>query len=182
MAPRNTVDLLPQPIRDAAYEQLRGGKTIDEIVAHLQAMGAAVSRSGVGRWKKSAEKSMKALQRATALGEGWAKSLKDDPEGKVGRLLVELGKTAALDALLDRQDDGEGGEEVQPLDVKSLFFLSSAIKNFESASNMNVKRELEITKQVLDKATKAVDQVAKAKGLTADTVAEIRSKILGIAK
>lgn len=184
MAPRNTVDLLPQPIRDAAYELLRGGKTIDEIVAHLNGMGAAegvqVSRSGVGRWKKSATKSMKALQRAQAFGAEWAKSLKEDPEGKIGRLLVELGKTAALDVMLDRVDDGES-EEAQPMDVKSLFFLSSAVKNFESASNMNVKRELAITKEVLDKAAKAVDQVGKAKGLSKDVLAEVRAKILGVA-
>lgn len=185
MSPRSNVEKLPDEIRDAAYELLRGGRTVDEITAHLRGLGADVSRSGVGRWKKSAEKSMKALQRATALGEGWAKSLKDDPEGKVGRLLVELGKTAALDVLLAQQGEGhsddEESDETRPLDVKSLFFLSSAVKNFESAGNMNVARELKIREEVLAKAAKEVDKVGKQRGLSAEVVAEVKAKILGVA-
>lgn len=179
MAPRPKVDTLPKEIRDAAYALLRDGKTVDEITAHLQEIGAEVSRSGVGRWKKSAEKSMQALKRAEAFGARWAKDLKEDPEGKVGRLLIELGKTAALDVMLDRVDDGEEGTEAKPMPTKELFFLSTAVKNFESASNMNVARELKIRKEVLEKAAAAVEKVAKAGGMTADTVARLRAAVLG---
>ena len=180
MAPRPAVDKLPPEIRDAAYELMRGGKTIDEITLHLKALGAEVSRSGVGRWKKSAEKSMASLKRAEALGTGWAKNLKEDPEGKVGRLLIELGKTAALDVMLDRVDDGEDGE-AKPMATKDLFLLSTAVKNFESASNMNVARELKIRAEVIAKAAAAVEKVAKAGGMTAATIKTLRDAVIGTA-
>lgn len=181
MAPRPNVDKLPTEIRDAAYELMRGGKTVDEITAHLKGMGAAVSRSGVGRWKKNAEKSMKAYRRASALGDGFAKSLKEDPEGKIGRLLIELGKTAVLDSLLAKSDDGDGDEEAPPVDTKELYFLSMAVKNFESAGNLNTARELKIREEVIAKAVKAVEKVATAGGMTADTVAKLRAAVIGTA-
>lgn len=182
MAPRPKVETLPKEIRDAAHALLREGKTVDEITAHLLGLGADISRSSVGRWKKSAEKSMQSLKRAEAFGAQWAKDLKSDPEGKVGRLLIELGKTAALDVMLDRVDDGEDGSEAKPMPTKDLFFLSTAVKNFESASNMNVAREIKIRSEVLQKAASAVEQVAKAGGMTADTVAKLRAAVLGLDK
>jgi hypothetical protein len=180
VSPPNKVDELPPEILAEAQKLLREGRTIDEITSKLRELGMNVSRSGVGRWKKSAMKSMRSMQRAQAFGAEWAKSLKEDPEGKVGRLLIEMGKTAVLDKLLDAQDDGKDGGETEPLDVKSLFFLSSAVKNFESAGNMNVARELKIIEKVLSKVDEAVDQVAKARGLTKETVEEIKRKILGV--
>lgn len=182
MAPRSNVDRLPAPIREAAYGLLRDGRTVDEITDHLQRLGAEVSRSGVGRWKKSAEKSLRSLKRAEAFGAQWAKDIKADPEGKVGRLLIELGKTAAMDVMLDRVDDGEDGNEAQPMAMKDLFFLSTAVKNFESASNMNISRELKIRKEVLEKAAAAVEKVAKqAGGMNADTIAKLRAAVIGTA-
>ena len=185
MAPRPNVDKLPTEIRDAAYELMRGGKTVDEITAHLKGMGAAVSRSGVGRWKKSAEKSMKALKRASALGAGFAKSLEEDPKGKIGRLLVELGQTAVLDNLLARSDggegDGDGDEEAPPVDTKELYFLSMAVKNFESAGTLNTARELKIRQEVIAKAVKAIEKVATAGGMTADTISKLRAAVIGTA-
>lgn len=174
MAQRPKVDKLPAEIRDAAYALLRAGRTVDDITEHLQSLGADVSRSGVGRWKKGAEKSMQALKRAQALGEGWAKSLSEDPEGKVGRLLIELGKTAVLDNMLAKSDSEDDDGETKPLDTKDLFFLSSAVKNFESAGNMNIARELRIRKEAVAKAADAVAEVAKAAGMTKDGVAALR--------
>jgi hypothetical protein len=181
VAQRPKVDKLPAEIRDAAYGLLRAGKTVDEILAHLQGLGADVSRSGVGRWKKTAEKSMQALKRAQALGEGWAKSLTEDPEGKVGRLLIELGKTAVLDNMLAQSDDGEDGAETRPIDTKDLYFLSAAVKNYESAGNLNIAREIKIRKEAVEKAAKAVESVAKAGGMTADTIAKLRAAVIGTA-
>jgi hypothetical protein len=183
VSPPNKIDQLPPEILDVARGLLRDGRTVDEITSKLQELGAEVSRSGVGRWKKSAAKSMRSLQRAQAFGSEWAKSLKEDPEGKVGRLLVEMGKTAVLDTLLAAQEGEEDGEETQPLDVKSLFFLSSAVKNFESAGNMNVARELKIRDEVIAKeraaAVKAVEQVATEGGMSGDTLAKLRAAIIG---
>lgn len=180
MAPRPKVDQLPEEIREAAYGLLRDGKTVDEITAHLKGLGADISRSGVGRWKKGAEAGMQALKRAQALGAGWAKNLKDDPEGKLSRLLIELGKTAVLDNILAAQAEGDDGAEAPPISGLELHRLASATKNFEAAGAINMDRELRIRTEVLAKAADAVETVAKqAGGMTADTVAKLRAAVLG---
>ena len=181
MAPRNNVDKLPPEIRDAAYELLRAGKTVDEITTHLKGLGAEVSRSGVGRWRANAEKGMEALKRATALGQSWGKELKENPEGKLGRLLIELAQTNILDNMLLAQEEGEDGEQPKPLDPLQLHRLASAIAKLEAAGTVSLDRELRIRKEVLTKAAGEVDKVAKTRGLTPEAVAEIKSKILGVA-
>jgi hypothetical protein len=180
MAPPNKIDTLPEPIREKAYELLRAGATVDTIVAALNDLGADVSRAGTGRWKKRQGQQMKAFQRQQTFAAAIAKGIEEDPKGNLVRALVELGNTAIMDRLLERGDDEES-EDARPIDEKALFLLTSSIKNLASASNMNTARELKIRKDVLEKAAKAVDQVAKTRGLTPDAVAEIRSKILGVA-
>jgi hypothetical protein len=180
VSPPNKVNELPPEILAEAQKLLREGRTIDEITSKLQELGVNVSRSGVGRWKKSAAKSMRSMQRAQAFGAEWAKSLKEDPEGKVGRLLIEMGKTAVLDKLINAQDDGKDGGETDPLDAKSLFMLASAVKNFESAGNMNIAREIKIKETIYKEAAEAAVGVVKQQGLTPEAVEEIRAKILGI--
>jgi hypothetical protein len=181
MAPRNNVEKLPDEIRDAAYALLQKGRTIDEITAHLQALGADVSRAGVGRWKQNAEKGMQALKRAQALGASWAKNLADDPKGDVSRLLVQLGETAVLDNILAAQTEGDDGEEAEPIGSLELHRLATATQKFAAAGAINMERELRIKRDVLAKAAAEVDQVAKKRGLTPEAVAEIRQKILGVA-
>lgn len=180
MAPRNKVDQLPAEIRDQAFELLRQGRTVDEITGHLQSLGAEVSRSGVHRWTVKEQEGMEALKRATALGKAWASDLKRDPEGKLGRLLIELAQTNILDNMLAPKEEGDAGAP-QPMDPLQLYRLSTAIAKLEAAGTVSLDRELRIRKEVLAKAADVVDGVAKTRGLSPEAVAEIRQKILGVA-
>lgn len=181
MGRRSNVSKLPEAIREVAERLLREGRTVDEITDALTAMGAEVSRSGVGRWKLGAEKALKRFRDVQALGATWAKSLKDDPEGKVGRLLIEIGKANVLDNMLHQAD----GEDGQPMETKDLFFLSMAAKNFESAGKINADREFkiraEVAREIKEKASTAVEQLGRSQGLSKDVVAQLRAAVIGVA-
>jgi len=182
MGRRSNVSLLPEPIREVAERLLREGRTVDEITDTLKTLGAEVSRSGVGRWKVGAEKALKRFRDVQALGATWAKSLKDDPEGKVGRLLIEIGKANVLDNMLQAAD-GEDGQPA-PMETKDLFFLSMAAKNFESAGKINADREFkiraEVAREIKEKAGNAVEQLGKSQGLSKDVVAQLRAAVIGV--
>ena len=181
MGRRSNVSKLPEAIREVAERLLREGRTVDEITDALTGLGADVSRSGVGRWKLGAEKALRRFRDVQALGATWAKSLKDDPEGKVGRLLIEIGKANVLDTMLQQAE----GEEAQPMETKDLFFLSMAAKNFESTGKINADRELkiraEVAREVKEKAGSAVEQLGKSQGLSKDVVAQLRAAVIGVA-
>ena len=48
----STMRRLPRQVLDAVNRLLEEGRTIDEVTAFLQDMGAEVSRSSVGRYRK----------------------------------------------------------------------------------------------------------------------------------
>ena len=48
----STMRRLPRQVLDAVNRLLEEGRTIDEVTAFLQEMGAEVSRSSVGRYRK----------------------------------------------------------------------------------------------------------------------------------
>ena len=180
MSPKNSVDLLPQPILDVAFEMLRAGKTVREITDKLQELGGEVSKSAVGRWRKGEAEALDAVKRTQAFGRAIGKSLEEDPQGRTGRMLIELAKTKLFNTLM-HTPEGENGEEADPSTPQELRDLSLAIKNLEGAETISAERELKLKKEFAVAATKEVDKVAKTRGLSADAVAEIKAKILGIA-
>lgn len=84
-------------------------------------------------------------------------------------LTVQAIKSSVYEAL------GEQGDE--PVSMKDLKFGADALRSIEQAQNISTARREKLEKDV----TKAVDTIAKAKGLSAETAEEIKSKILGIA-
>ena len=47
---------LPPELREQLHAMLDAGHTLEEITAHLKALGADVSRSGLGRYKQQVDK------------------------------------------------------------------------------------------------------------------------------
>jgi hypothetical protein len=179
MAPRNKVDQLAPEIREEAFELLRQGRTVDEITAHLRQLGADVSRSGVHRWTVKEQEGMDALKRATALGKAWATDLKRDPEGKLGRLLIELAQTNILDNMLAPKEEGDDGQ-AQPMDPLQLYRLSTAIAKLEAAGTVSLDREQRIRRDIAAQAADKAVEVATADGASAEAIAKLRAAVLTV--
>ncbi len=64
---------------------------------------------------------------------------------------------------------------------KDAMALANALRSAAQAQEISTSRRQAIQKEFGEKVVEAVSMVAKAKGLSADTAEEIKSKILGIA-
>lgn len=178
MAPRSSIEQDPR-VKEAADEAIRRGATVDEILEVLQGLGADVSRSAVGRYTFRVRATMAKLREAREVAKVWADKFGSEPEGDVGQLVGQVLHAVAFqqasqmaDADPD-QDDGPGPREVM--------FLAGALKDIASASKINADRILKIRKETVTKAADEAAKVAKASGMTADTVAKLRAAVLGTA-
>ncbi len=120
---------------------------------------------------------------------------------KMGRRLEE---TREIAAILTPKFEGENAEQITLLlaqTIKSLtfemlesagdlsadgetaemlMFASRALKHAEEAARISADTKARILRDFTEKAEKTVEAVAKAKGLTEETVEAIKAQILGI--
>jgi len=172
MGRKSAIKQLDPAIREAADSAIREGRaTIEEITALINSMGGQVSKSAVGRYKQQAEAQMARYREAQEVAKVWIGKLQADPEGDVGRLLAEMLRTTAFQTL----GDIEAGS---PQDV---MFLAKALKDLASADKLTADRILLVRREAAKDAAEKVSSVGKAKGLSAETVAELRKEILGVA-
>jgi hypothetical protein len=66
--------------------------------------------------------------------------------------------------------------------AEMLLFTSRALQHAEQAKRISAEGRRKIEDELKDKANKAIDTVAKAKGLSADTVQAFRTELLGLEK
>mgnify|MGYP003633537196 CR=1 FL=1 len=66
--------------------------------------------------------------------------------------------------------------------AEMLMFTSRALKHAEEAKRISTDTRSKIDRELRDKTEKAIETVAKERGMTADTVEAIKSKVLGISK
>lgn len=74
---------------------------------------------------------------------------------------------------------GDAADGIAPKQLKEL---ADAFRSAQAAQNLSSARKTKETAQLQAKLGEAVDAVAKAKGLTAETAEQIKSEILGVTK
>ena len=74
---------------------------------------------------------------------------------------------------------GDAADGIAPKQLKEL---ADAFRSAQAAQNLSSARKTKETQQLQAKLGEAVDAVAKAKGLTAETAEQIKSEILGVTK
>ncbi len=176
---RSSVEELPPQIRSAIDDALKQGVTLDQIVKAVQAAGAEVSRSALGRYKLKYHRLGEQLRRTREIADVFVSQLGAAPEGKQGRIITELAQGLIFD-FLTPDEDGKMPE----LDTEELMYLGKAIKDLASAEKTSADRELKIReeerKRVLLEATTQAVAAGKAHGLSAEGQAAIRATLLGM--
>lgn len=172
MSRKSSIKRLDPRVREAVDTAIREDRaTIDQIVELIASLGGDVSRSAVGRYKQRAESQMQKYREAQEVAKVWIGKLQADPEGDIGRLLAEMLRTVAFQSIGDM-------DSATPQD---MMFLAKALKDLAGADKLTAELVFKVRQEsVRDAADKAAN-VAKAKGLSADTVAELRKEILGVA-
>ncbi len=137
-----------------------------------------ISRTGLNRlpsgWKRQAAAWLR-LAKSPRCGH----QTRPGPTSEVGKLLQEFVRTMAFETSMKMMDasDGEDGKMIDP---KSLGQLALVIQRVEQAAMTSHKGREEIRAAFAAEAATAAEDCKQA-GLTAETAAEIRRQILGIA-
>lgn len=186
----SSVDKLPEEVR-SLIGQLRGmGWTIDQIKDHLEGLlDRAPSRSALGRHIHGMDKIAETMRRSRQVAEALAKEMGDAPGSKAASVAVELLHGVVMKMFM-RSADGEG-DEINPNgqaaldgDPEGVMMLAKALDHLGRANKSNVDFLAAAEKRAFERAqreaVKAVEAVSKEKGLTANTVAAIKSKIFGV--
>ena len=176
MARKSTVAQLPAELVEACNGLIRDGRTIDEILAALHALGAPVSRSAVGRYVKSARESMEKYRQAQEVAKVWVDKLEAEPNGDVGRLLPEMLRVVAFQSLTTM---GEASEPAKAMDV---MLLAKALKDIAGTTkaNIDIERQLRTMRADLKRAAEQVAGQVRRAGVSEETIAQIRQRILGV--
>ncbi len=193
MSRPSSIDRLPPEIK-AEIGQLRmRGRTIDEILAHLRTMTSeqTPSRSALGRHMIKMDMLGNKMRRSREVANALVAQLGDAPESVATRLNIELIHAAVLDLYLSfaENDDDEGindgGREALRGDPKGLMMLAKTLDHLTSASRKNQDYIVLAEKRATELANKAaaatVERIGKARGISAETLAAIKSGIFGVA-
>lgn len=181
MARPSTISQLPEKVRAKITVLRDQGRTIDDIMVHLEKLDVEVSRSALGRHLKKQQLVAERIRRSRQLAEAVGREFGDDDTSKVARTNIELLHSLLMKVMIGDEDDVDG--EVI-LDTKEAMFAATAIEKLSKASKLDIDRELKVREEerrfAKEKAAAAAVKVAKKAGLTADTVNKIKSEILGV--
>lgn len=180
MGRRSSIGRLPAEIRDLIDNLLKRGRTLDEILAKLRELDVGVSRSALGRYKQDFDKVGERMRRVREIANTFVEKLGAVPEGKQGRLIVELMQTVIFEVLMAQTEGDDGAAEVKAQDV---FFLAKGIRDLTQAEKMSAEREFAIRQETArgaaERAVAIAQKLATEKGVTLgrDALRRIREEV-----
>jgi hypothetical protein len=185
MGRKSSISRLPPEIKTYIEAMLAtGSQTLDELIADLRARfpaaavsGELPSRTAVHRYGAKLDRKLSAIRASTEAALIIQAQAGDDGDARSGALTALI-QTELFEALMDLKEaddeDVDAGERVG--------ILSAAAKNIATLTRSSVALK-QFQAKVRD-ATKAaaasVEKTARKAGLSDETVAEIKARILGI--
>ncbi|MFQ2250980.1 DUF3486 family protein [Aeromonas dhakensis] len=184
---KSKIQQLPADIRSQLAAMLRSGDMSQKaILAEVNQLileaglppEEQISRTGLNRYSKQVEAAGSRIAKAREMAEVLTSKLGDAPTSQIGNLMAENMKTMAWEtsmALMEATEDGE------MIDIKQFNQLALAYQRISQSSILNQKLEKEIRAAFAAEAATAAEKIVKQAGLTAETAADIKRQILGIA-
>lgn len=171
----SSIDALPDELRAAIQRAIAERRlTVDGLVELVNEAGHSVSRSAMGRYRKTAAQRLATLRETQEIAGEWMAQVKAQPDGDVGQLLAEMLKLLAYQTQMDMQLDEKA------IDPLQLTRLSQMIRNLATADVTRTKLREEANKAARAEAADISTAVAREAGLSEDRVAQIRRDVLGI--
>lgn len=184
---KSKIQQLPADIRSQLAAMLRSGDMSQKaILAEVNQLileaglppEEQISRTGLNRYSKQVEAAGSRIAKAREMAEVLTSKLGDAPTSQIGSLMTENMKTMAWEtsmALMEATEDGE------MIDIKQFNQLALAYQRISQSSILNQKLEKEIRAAFAAEAATAAEKIVTQAGVSAETAADIRNKILGIA-
>ena len=194
MGRKSSIDRLDPEIKAYIQAMLASGSmTLDELIADLQGRfpaaataGDLPSRSAVGRYGQKLERRLSAIRASTEAAKLIQQHAGDDKDAR-SEALTAMVQTELFEAILMLQEADEQGEDGEKIDhEKRVEVLSKAAKNIATLtrSSVNLKEfqvrvEERARKKAFEDAAAQAETTAKAQGLSATGVAQLRAAIMG---
>lgn len=181
----SSIDLLPEEafphVRDALdalAERKRTQNDIrEELNGHLLALGCGpVSSSAFNRKAMRLAVVGEKIRSAREMAAVFAEKAASMPDGDVALLINETIKVLIYELVTDQAMEDTGAS------AKMFKEVSLALYRLEQARKISHGTRAQVAEQVAVQANEQVDKVAKARGLSAETVEDIKAKILGITR
>lgn len=179
MGRKSSIERLPKAVRDRVGALIRENRlTLDEIVEQLrEQFGDAPSRSALHRYKQHAEEAIAKQREMESISQVWVREIKDEPDGKMGRMIIELLRTVAMQSALNAQSKDE-------VDPRHLAHLARAFNLIEAttkrqAENRALLRD-EIRQELLKEQSEKLDGMAAAGKFSPEVHALIRREAYGL--
>lgn len=179
----SSITRLPDEVRLKIGALRDQGRTIDEILEHLEKLDVDVSRSALARHVKKIDAVAEDMRRNRAIAEGIGRTLGDDQTGRVARMNIELLHGMLMKLMTGADEDGGP----VTLEAKEAMMLAIAIEKASKASkselDIQIKEAVETERRTATQdAAKAAEKSARKAGLSTETVEAIKASILGIGK
>ncbi|WP_368181412.1 DUF3486 family protein [Aeromonas sp. R7-5] len=184
---KSKIQQLPADIRSQLAAMLRSGDMSQKaILAEVNQLileaglppEEQISRTGLNRYSKQVEAAGSRIAKAREMAEVLTSKLGDAPTSQIGNLMAENMKTMAWETSMALMEATEGGEMI---DIKQFNQLALAYQRISQSSILNQKLEKEIRAAFAAEAATAAEKIVTQAGVSAETAADIRNKILGIA-
>ncbi|MCY1301166.1 hypothetical protein D9M70_507600 [compost metagenome] len=169
MPPRSKVATLPPEVKAWLDQALADSNFsgYDALVEELAGRGYAISKSALHRYGQDFEERLSALRMASEQAKAIVIAAPDD-EGSVNEALMRLVQEHLFKLLMS--EDGK-------IDLPKV---AKAVAELGRASVVQKKWAAEVRTKA-EAAASQVEKIARKGGLNAETVAEIRREILGVA-
>lgn len=189
MPKRSTIDKLPSELREQIGAYLKETRSVDEfteLVNELleeQGSDERVSRSSAHRYMQQQERLGARLRQSQELANSFAKNMGDLSETKRVRYLASLVQELAFEKIGEafEQSDKSGNASQSP---KSLAALGQFTRHMGAFYKdvMAVEERARAAREMAEQLDAAVEEAAASgeKGLSLETVAAIKEKVLGV--
>lgn len=158
-------------LRDPRVTQLDATKRINAILAEQGE--DRISYSAVNRYSMQMDKVGAKLQQSREIAAMWIGKLGSEPQGEVGKLLNEITRNLAFDAVIQLSEDGK------PAAPGAIKELAIAIEKLEKAANVSQQRDAMIRKQAREEAAEELTEQLKNDGISEELEASIKRILIG---
>ncbi len=176
----SSIDRLPEEIRAEVGRLRVQGRTIDEILAHLRTMDVEVSRSALGRHVKRMSTARERMKHSREMATALVSQFGDQPDNQLARLNLELMHGVVMQTIMATAEDEDGEAQPVTFSPEDARFLADALAKLATAEKTNADRTLKLKQEAAKAAATAVEKVARKEGLSPETIALLRSEILGV--
>ena len=181
MAPRSSVELLPEEVRHALERRLAesGFANYSELTDWLKSEGFEISRSAVHRFGQKVERRFASIKASTEAARLIADGAADEGDTRSEALMAML-QTELFDAMVSIGEIDE--ENLSSIDRFSM--MAGAAKNIAAlaSASTRLKQFQSALKDKMDKkfAELEAESSKQGSGLDAETLRRIRQEVYGV--